>query len=207
MIHSIGNPPLLHLIAHKPFWAVFSPDEPSASAEKPALEVQAAWLADFLNLWSWHVYAFLFDDETSSQNKLEKTPATGRDESLHLLLKSLRHATDVLLAFQRHDYSVPLPDRFLKSANLLLNRAERSQAQRDDLTVAQMARRLSAATSHLVPGPREVKIDDNGRVFSQTGERLLQFEPETVLNAQQSVNSGRSLSLAEIREAETRDAH
>ncbi len=205
MIRSIGEQPLLQLIAHKPFWDVFSPDAPSDSAEKPALETRAVWLAEFLNLWSWDVYAFLFDEEMSRENLGAIPEVESRDEPLRLLLESLRHATDILLAFRRHDHPAQVPDRFMKSANLLLSRAETSQVQLKDLTLAQIARRLSAATSHRTEGPREVRIDESGRVFTPSGERLFQFDPERVLKGQQDAQLDRSRTLDEIQEAEAHD--
>jgi hypothetical protein len=185
---------LLPLIAFKPSWSVFIPEDGDGEEDRPSIEVKAEWLANFLGYSS-----SLVDDFVTVTAEDDRTPL------LQLLLESLGNAADTLLVFKRRDQVVDVPESFWKNANLLLAQALERGIRTKERTVSQIARRLSAAKSHRTGKPRPVEVDEQGRVFQLSGERLFQFEPETVLEGRREIQAGKTHSLEGLREAEGRD--
>ncbi len=194
------------MIAFKPFWSVFIPEE-GTGVDAPKIEVKARWLADSLELWS------LYLDSDGQASTIERNPigSGSGDEGheaireLRLMLDFLANAAGALLAFRRRDHPVGPPPSFLDVADRILARAEASGVSGTELTVRQVARRLSAARSRLDPPTRPVKIDEQGRVFDLSGRRLFHFNPAKILEGRRQIQAGNTHSLAELQEAERRD--
>ena len=70
--------------------------------------------------------------------------------------------------------------------------------------MSRVALKLAAGTSHAVETPRPVTIDETGRVFDPSGDRLFQFEPDRVLKGQRDIRDGNTVSLKELRQGEAR---
>lgn len=209
MPDTIQAGPILPMMAFQPSWAVFLPEAGATPSGQPPIEVKAGQLTDFLGLWS---EIALKDLEALSSSEMEtgdKPAATGKaraEHDLSLLLESLDHAAETLLAFRRRDYEIEIPESFCPIAQRLLIQAQARNLQVRDLTVLQIARKLSAALSHLEPTTRAVRVDGQGRVFEESsGMRRLEFDPARVLKARQEAQAGLTRPLAQIREAEARD--
>ena len=213
MSDAIKIEPLLHMLSYKPSWSVLIPDEANGQADTPSIATRAEWLMGLLAIWSSGVDRFMavIAESDKAAGAEAELSDHGQIEGLRLVLESLANVLDSLLAFKRRGCFVDVPDWFVKTASLLLARADMQGIRTRDLTVSEIALRLSAARLHLThaSGPVKrsgpVEIDDQGRVYGYSGERLLQFEPKKVLEGKQEIESGQIHSLRELREAERRD--
>jgi len=195
--------PFLRMIAHRHSWDVFLPQGGDRHEDDTPHPPEAEWLANFLQLWSSQVGAFV---ERVEGGRRSGVPSEDGDQViLQLLLESLANAAETLLVFKRTGHPIEVPERFSETAGALFSLAGELGLKGKDRTVAQIARRLSAADSRPRQSPRPVKVDDRGRVFELSGERVFGFEPEGILKSRQDIAAGRTHSLEAIREAERRD--
>lgn len=161
-----------------------------------------ARLTDFLRLWSWQVGAFI---DFAGEGREFDEKRSGQVDLLQKLLDSLADIVEALLTSKREGRPIELPARFTESANALLTLSEKLELKGKERSIAEIARRLSAAGSHARRSSRPVRIDEQGRVFELTGDRHHGFEPEKVRESRRDIAAGRTRSLRDLQEAEARD--
>ena len=195
------------MFAHKPVWSFFTGGEPRDVDGESLLAEKAIGLAAFLEAWAYAAEKSLAHiDNAGSTSGLEMSVVPGDSKRvLTWLLASLGNAAEAVIYFKKYQQPVDVPASFLEVGYRVLERADRVGIQAGGLTVHQVARRYSAATSHLLRSPRKAKADERGFIHDDSGRRLFQFDPEGVLRGLEQIKAGHVHPPHEPRGAEERD--